>query len=67
MITHEEVLTVLRDEALDNPELGWLSDMGNWNLEYDESSGSIRVGGNGSIDLSHLASIVIELISGDRP
>lgn len=67
MVTYEEILTVLRDEALDEPELGWLSDMGNWHLEYDEGSASINVGGNGSIDLCHLASIVLELVSGERP
>ena len=63
-ITHEEIMTRLRDEALDDRETGWLSDMGAYSLEAPERSPDvIEVDyGNGSIDLSHLASIVESLI-----
>ena len=60
MISHAEIVTVLRDEALDDPETGWLSDLGDHSPEWEESNQAIYVGsgGGGTIDLSHLASIV---------
>lgn len=61
-ITHEEIVTNLRDEALDEPETGWLSDMGAYNPDQSRDGQSIEVG-NGSIDLSHLASIVQAFMS----
>lgn len=64
MKSHEDVIEILRAEALDDREVGWLSDMGTYRLEYNEDNWAIEVG-NGSIDLSHLASIVQGILEGD--
>lgn len=61
---HERIIEILRSEALDDRETGWLSDMGAYRLEYDEGNWSINTG-NGSIDLSHIASIFIGIMEGD--
>ena len=66
MKSHEDVIEILRAEALDDREVGWLSDMGTYRLEYNEDNWAIEVGGLGSIDLSHLASIILEIAQGDR-
>lgn len=58
----EEIIKVLRVEALEDPETGWLSDLGSFELEYDSSGQAIELVGWGSIDLGHLAGIVHELI-----
>lgn len=63
MKSHEEIIEILREEALANPETGWLSDM-HYPLYYDEGNWAIDVG-DGSIDLSHLASIFIGILEGD--
>lgn len=66
MKTHDEVIEILRSEALDDQEVGWLSNMGMHRLEYNEDNWDIEVDGFGSIDLSHLASIILEIAQGDR-
>lgn len=65
MKSYDEIIEILREEALADPETGWLSDMSHYPLEYDEDTLSIGVG-NGSIDLSHLASIILEILGGLR-
>lgn len=56
--TQAEIEAILVREALDNPYEGWLSDMGDFQLEYDHDTGAINVAGRGSIDVGHLAGIV---------
>lgn len=65
MKSYEEIIEILREEALTDPETGWLSDMGHYQLRYVEYARAIEVG-NGSIDLSHLASIILEILEGQR-
>ncbi len=65
MKSYDEIVEILRNEALSIPEVGWLSDMTQYPLEYNEELHSIEVG-NGSIDLSHLASIIHEILEGQR-
>ena len=56
--TQTEIEAFLVREALDDPYAGWLSDMGDFQLGYDHDTGTINVGGRGSIDVGHLAEIV---------
>lgn len=66
-MNHDRVIEILRSEALDDRDTGWLSDMGLFNLSYDDDNWAIIVGQHsGSIDLSHLASIVLEILEGER-
>lgn len=62
-MNHDRIIEILRSEALDDRETGWLSDMTTYRLEYDEDNWAISVD-DGSIDLSHLASIVLEILEG---
>lgn len=62
----KDVIKTLVDEALEDPETGWLSDLGGFDLEYDERNASIVLEGWGSIDIGHLAGIVESMISGDE-
>lgn len=61
-MNHQEVAKKLADEALTDRETGWLSDLSHFDLGYNEGSHAITVGGWGSIDLGHLAEIVVYLI-----
>lgn len=61
-MNQEEVARKLAHEALEDRETGWLSDLSHFDLGYDTASHSITVGGWGSIDLGHLAEIVVGLI-----
>ena len=65
--SHGDIVRVLVREALDDAETGWLSDMGKFDLAWDSSNQAIGVwgGGEGSIDVSHLASIVQAIIAGE--
>lgn len=65
MKSYDEIVEILRKEALTDPETGWLSDMGHYRLGYVKYNQTIEVG-NGSIDLSHLASIILEILEGQR-
>ncbi len=58
--THEDIIEELSSEALGDRQTGWLSDMGQFELHDTPYDRAIEVmgAGNGSIDLSHLASIV---------
>ena len=60
--TYAEIEALLVREALDDPEVGWLSDMGAFRLEYDHKNKFIGVGDRGSIDVGHLAGIVYRLL-----
>lgn len=64
MKTQDEIIEILREEALAVPEVGWLSDI-NHPLYDDKYNWAIGVG-TGSIDLSHLASIIQEILEGQR-
>lgn len=57
-ISRDEIITVLRDEAINDPEVGWLSDMGSFDTFEMPDAIEVSGGGTGSIDLAHLASIV---------
>lgn len=67
--SHSDIVRILVREALDDVETGWLSDMGQFDLAWDSSNQAIEVlgGGEGSIDVSHLVSIVQALITGEYP
>ena len=65
-MTHDEIVKTLRVEALDDRDTGWLSDMGEFGLEWDESSAAIVINGRGSIDVGHLAGIISEIVEGLR-
>jgi len=61
--TYEDIVEELRAQALDERDTGWLSDMCGFDLEYDERDSIIDVDrGHGSIDLGHLAGIVLSLL-----
>lgn len=61
--TQTEIEAFLVREALDDLYAGWLSDMGDFQLGYDHDTGSINVGGRGSIDVGHLAEIVYRMMN----
>lgn len=63
-LSHEQIIEILRAEALDDRDTGWLSDMNAYPLEYEDGDWAISTG-NGSIDLSHLASIFQGILEGD--
>lgn len=60
--THAQIVDILMTEALDQPEVGWLSDIP---YRLEDQGDAIGVF-NGSIDVSHLASIVLEILEGNR-
>lgn len=64
MITEEQIREILVSEALDHRAIGWLSDMAAFDLEYDEISQEIIVDGIGSIDIGHLAAIILDIRDG---
>lgn len=68
-LTRDVILTTLVAEALDDPDTGWLSDLGvdGYYLEYDLSNETITIDSPehvGSIDVGQLAG-VIEALVGD--
>lgn len=63
---HEMVVDRLVSEALDDQPTGWMSDAYEGDLEYDERDQRILFLGEGSIDISHLASIVQSLMQAAR-
>lgn len=63
--THEEVVEILKTEALTSPEEGWLSDLSLYTLRFNEENKSIEAGFVGSIDIGHLASVITEIINKD--
>jgi len=60
--TYEDIVEELRSQALDERDTGWLSDMGDFDLDFDHRNVVIEVNGHGSIDLGHLAGIVLSLL-----
>lgn len=61
----ERIVHALAQEVDD--DTGWLSDAQHAQLEYDELNNSIRFCGEGSIDLGHLASLVMLEIEKPEP
>lgn len=62
-IDREAIIAELKREALDDPEIGWLSDLSGRDLEWDERDEVIIFGKwDGSIDVGQLAGIVEGLI-----
>lgn len=66
MKTHDDILEILRVEALGDRSTGWLSDMGNFRLKWDEQNSAIVIDDSGSIDVGHLAGIISEILEGSR-
>lgn len=64
MITQDQIREILVSEALEHRAIGWLSDMAAFDLEYDEDRQELTVDGIGSIDIGHLASIVLDIRDG---
>lgn len=58
-MTHEEIVELLVREALEVPEEGWLSDLSSHDLRYDELNQSIVVDNDGSIDVGHIAGLIL--------
>lgn len=63
-LSTDQIIQHLREQALTDPETGWLSDLASQGLEFDEYSASIEVGPHGSIDLGHLAEIIERIAQG---
>ena len=61
---YDRILNILRKEALDDPETGWISDIARRRPQYDEAGQTITFDG-GSIDLGHLAAIIDDCIVDD--
>lgn len=61
-IDHEKIMNRLVSEAFDNPRVGWLADMPEDDLLFNERTESIEVYGVGSIDVGQLAGVVLEII-----
>ena len=64
MITRKQIREILVSEALERRPIGWLSDMAAFDLEYDEDRQELTVDGNGSIDIGHLAAIILDIREG---
>lgn len=60
------IVEILRSTALDNREIGWLSDMVDCDLEYDPENQVITVNEAGSIDLNHLSWIIRGIVERTR-
>ena len=58
---HKDIERLLIAEALTDPDTGWLSDLAQFDLEYDAANRSITLGGWGSVDISHLTEIVADI------
>jgi len=63
VITEEAVIERLASEVDD--DCGWLSDAQNARPEWDAGNRSVRFCGEGSIDVGHMVSIVLEAVFGE--
>ena len=64
VITEEAVIERLASEVDD--DCGWLSDAQNARPEWDAGNRSVRFCGEGSIDVGHMVSIVLEAVFGEN-
>ena len=62
-LNYDQIVSVLRNGALDDPGHGWLSDLNSQGLKWSENDHVIWFDwSDGSVDVGHLAEIVEKLI-----
>lgn len=67
-ISREEWVEVFKSEALEEPEMGWLSDLSNCGLSWNDSDESIVLDyPGGSVDVAHIVELIQHVLENGIP
>lgn len=67
-ISREEWIEIFKREALEDPETGWLSGLGNWVLSWSDSDEAIILDYHkGSVDVAHIVGLIQHVLKHGDP
>lgn len=67
-ISREEWIEIFKREALEESEVGWLSDLGNWELSWSDFDEAVVLGHHeGSVDVAHIVGLIQHVLKHGDP